>query len=113
MLREIARGLPVVHDVGENGLQHDHRGLGSVDVHDHFRAVIIQQRQGFFFLGIEPPPDHLLVRVVEAVVFQRPFFEAVHHFVPVGAAQMEHPPDVDGIGHELGLPGVAGNPIED
>ncbi len=113
LLCEIAGLFAVFHDVCEDRLKDDNRRLGGIHIDDQFRPVIVEQGQGFLFVGIEPPADHFLIRVVEPVVFQGPLLQARDDFVPVRAIEVENPLHIDDVRHEFGLPDVAGDSIED
>src|SRR5215831_1115057 len=71
-----------------------------------------QHRLGFFFVNIEPPFDDFLVRVIEAVVFQRALFQTLEQRLAIGAGKMKNFFHVDHVFHDLRLLDVSRNSVE-
>lgn len=102
----------VRHDVRENRVQNNDWRLRGINEDRQIRSVEVQQRLRLAFISVQPTPNHFLVGVVEAVVFQRPLLQTRNHLLTVRAAEMKNPLHLDDLFHQFGLSNVSRDAVE-
>ena len=106
--------LPIraVH-AGEDVEQNFRWRLHGVNHRDAILWIITEHRLGFSFVNIETPLDDLIVRVVEAIVFQGALLQASEQSLAIWTGEMENFFHVDHFLHDLGLADISRNSVED
>lgn len=92
--------------------QNFHRGLGGVD-HLDTLPIMVEHRFGFRFVGFKATLNHLLIGIVQAIVFERTFLEARKKLTSIRTGKVENFLHIDDFIHDPCLADVAGNPVED
>ena len=86
--------------------------LHRVNHGDAFPRVVGQHWARFFFISVEPSLDHLLIGVIEPVIFQGALFQAYEKRFAIRAGEMEDFLDVDHVLHDFRLTDISGNAVK-
>src|SRR5437868_10264014 len=86
--------------------------LHRVNHGDAFLRVVGQHRARFSFISVEPFLDHLLVGVVEPVIFQSALFQTQEQRFAIRTSEMEDFSDVDHVLHDFCLTDISRNAIK-
>ena len=102
-----------VHYVFQNIKEHFSWRLIGIDAVNQFLSVVIEDWLAFALIGLLPVPNHINVRVVEAILLQRAALKPLNQLINLGAAKVKNRDDIERFSKHFGLARIAGDAIED
>src|SRR6266478_6733215 len=99
-------------DAGEDVEQNFGWRLHGVNHRDAFFWIVTQHGLRFILVSVEPALNDLLVRVIEAIVFERALLQSVEERLAIWTGKMEHLFHIDHLFHNFRLVHVPRNAIE-
>ena len=86
--------------------------LHRVNHGDAFLRVVGQHRARFSFINVEPFLNHLLIGVIESVIFQGALFQAHEQRFAIRTGEMKDFSDVDHVTHDFCLTDISWNAVQ-
>src|SRR6266478_5259551 len=101
-----------LHYLFQNIKEHFSWRLIGIDAVNQFLSVVIEDWLAFALIGLLPVPNHINVRVVEAILLQRAALKPLNQLINLGAAKVKNRDDFQRFLEHFSLARIAGNTIE-